>query len=462
MTALPAELTRRMRDLGLEVPGTLDGQALQTALEQLVAQLEAAREALRGMQHVYHHAAGMLALLETDGRLLDVNRTALDLIQAERDALIGQPFWLTPWWSASPDAQRELREGIVRAAGGEGVRTQAHLHLPGRHLTVEYTLVPLRRAGEVTGLLAEGRDVTEQARLTQTLAQERAFLNAVLDHMHDGVVACDGQGTLTVFNRATRELHGLPQRPLRPDDWSGAYDLFQEDGRVPLAPDQIPLYRALRGERVQDSLMVIRPAARPPVLVSTSGQALRAQDGTLLGAAVVMRDVTAEHASRAHLEHAATHDALTGLLNRAALTETLSRPGRHRSPAALLFLDLDGFKAINDTFGHPVGDEVLQVVSDRLTRNMRDRDVIARLGGDEFVVVLTAPCTPEQAQGAAERLLTGLQAPMPSSVGPLHVSASIGLVTALGDASPEALLERADQVMYQAKRAGKNRVVLES
>ena len=279
-----------MRDLGLEVPGTLDGQALQTALEQLVVQLEAAREALRGLQHVYHHAAGMLALLETDGRLLDVNRTALDLIQAQRDDLIGQPFWLTPWWSASPDAQRQLREGIVRAAGGEVVRTQAHLHLPGRHLTVEYTLVPLRRAGEVTGLLAEGRDVTEQARLTQTLAQERAFLNAVLDHMHDGVVACDEQGTLTVFNRATRELHGQPQRPLRPDDWSGAYDLFQEDGRVPLTPDQIPLYRALRGERVQDSLMVIRPAARPPVLVSSSGQALRAQDGTLLGAAVVMRD----------------------------------------------------------------------------------------------------------------------------------------------------------------------------
>ncbi|GGL08360.1 sensor domain-containing diguanylate cyclase [Deinococcus radiotolerans] len=462
----PADLTHRLRRLGLQgPPATLDDpQGLLRQLEQTVQLLEDATETLTAVQVAYDHTASLLAVLSVDGRLLNVNRAALDLIQAAREDLIGQPFWTTPWWRSSPAAQQQLQQDIGRAAGGAVISGVLHLHLADRTVTVEYHLIPVRRQGQFTGLLVEGRNVTEHARLVETLHQERAFLNAVLDHMQDGVVACDAHGTLTVFNRATQDMHGLPQRPLSPEDWSGAYDLFQADGHTPLRPEQIPLYRALHGEAVQDSLMVIRPAARAPLLISASGQPLRGEDGSLLGAAVVMRDVTDEQASRAQLEHAATHDALTGLLNRAALTGALhssQKPGRHRDVAALLFLDLDGFKSINDAHGHHVGDEVLQVVARRLTSNLYGGDLVARLGGDEFVAVLAGPCTATQAQMAAERVLAGLRAPVMSSAGTLHLSASIGLVTDLRGASPDELLDRADRVMYQAKKAGKNRVVPE-
>jgi PAS domain S-box-containing protein len=128
---------------------------------------------------------------------------------------------------------------------------------------------------------------------TVELTRQREFLDAILDNVADGIVACDGDGRLTLFNRASREFHGLPAEPLPPDQWAGRFDLFEADGQTPMAAADIPLFRALNGERVRDAEMVIAPKGLPRRTLMASGQPLIDASGTKLGAVVSMRDITA-------------------------------------------------------------------------------------------------------------------------------------------------------------------------
>lgn len=146
----------------------------------------------------------------------------------------------------------------------------------------------------------------EQSRLYERLAQqlaarteaetqqraERDFLSAVLDNMTDGIVACDMDGRLTVFNGATREIHGLPPTSIAPSEWAHYYSLYHADGATLMRTDEVPLYRALSGEEIHDVQMVIAPRDRPPRTILASGRPLRTRDGAIQGAVVVLRDVT--------------------------------------------------------------------------------------------------------------------------------------------------------------------------
>ena len=178
----------------------------------------------------------------------------------------------------------------------------------------------------------------------------------------------------------------------------------------------------------------------------------------------VMRDVTERRALEDKLSHMAQFDSLTGLPNRALFMDRLetamARALRSRRALGVMFLDLDGFKAINDTLGHRAGDEVLVQVAQRLASGVRRTDTVARLGGDEFTVLLEDLSDPEEAPLAvADKLLEALRAPMMASGRPVSVTASIGLALHPPEARPfdaSELLSRADSAMYDAKRAGKN------
>lgn len=158
----------------------------------------------------------------------------------------------------------------------------------------------------------------------------------------------------------------------------------------------------------------------------------------------------------------AMHDPLTGLPNRSLLNEhlgrNLRRAQREDNQFALMFIDLDGFKQINDSHGHDAGDDLLSVLSGRITEQLRGTDTCARIGGDEFVVMLETIATPEAAEHVAEKLLDCLSRPMMRGQLTLQVSGSIGIALYPQDGhSPDSLLTRADDAMYQAKALGKNR-----
>ncbi|WP_375480683.1 putative bifunctional diguanylate cyclase/phosphodiesterase [uncultured Jatrophihabitans sp.] len=172
--------------------------------------------------------------------------------------------------------------------------------------------------------------------------------------------------------------------------------------------------------------------------------------------------LTAQRALESDLRHQAFHDGLTGLANRALLQERVSHAllgsARTSGVVAMLLCDLDGFKTINDTLGHPAGDELLVAIAERLSAVVRAADTVARLGGDEFAVVMENVETPAEAMMLAERILSVVREPIRGTHGPISVTASIGVSFGTSSTSVEDLVSEADAAMYAAKAAGRDRV----
>jgi diguanylate cyclase (GGDEF)-like protein/PAS domain S-box-containing protein len=302
-------------------------------------------------------------------------------------------------------------------------------------------------------------DFTAQKQHERSLKASERLNREILSGLQEGVVVVDDDARVVVANEAAAELFGLPldeimDRPLN----ALALDQLDDRGHL-LSDDRLPLSRALRGEEVSD--MVVRFVRRDGTLlwVEVHANPLHHDDGTLYGAVASYDDVTArvEQDRRTRLE--ADTDALTGLANRRALERTLdaalARAAARARSVGLLMLDLDGFKAINDTYGHAAGDEALREVARRLQRSVRERDMVARLGGDEFVVVLTDLGGRSGAvQDSMDRIRAALSEPISFDGATLCLGAAIGVATFPADGGNATdLLAHADRGMYAAKGA---------
>jgi diguanylate cyclase (GGDEF)-like protein/PAS domain S-box-containing protein len=301
----------------------------------------------------------------------------------------------------------------------------------------------------------------ERNRANTRIEQEGEFLSALLNNINEAIVACDEHGRLTVFNRATRELHGLPDGTLAPERWAEHYDLYLAGGHVPMPPDQVPLLRALRGEHVRDLEIVVAPKGRPPRTLMCSGQPLVTPAGRQLGAVVAMHDVTERKLAEERLVQLAQFDPLTGLPNRrqfqASLESAMAMADHQGWLVPILFLDLDRFKQINDTLGHVVGDELLRQVGERLKECLRVRDTVGRLGGDEFGIILVTPDDPQIAAMVANKVIRALRKPFDLHGREVTVTTSIGITVYPTDATDvDTLVRFADTAMYEAKSAGRD------
>jgi diguanylate cyclase (GGDEF)-like protein len=281
----------------------------------------------------------------------------------------------------------------------------------------------------------------------------------------DGVVVLDAQGCISDINLGAIHLTGCPQdeclgRPLHEvvqlrDSQGCAVDLL-----APHANDAAVTTLVRRDEH-----QVLIEAAFTALFDGKGAPGPRATDAasTAIGWVLTFRNVTASRRINDELTYHATHDALTGLLNRRALEARLKRAvshaQEHGTPHALLYLDLDRFKAVNDNGGHFAGDELLRALSALLQRGLRENDALARLGGDEFAILLEY-CTAAEARAVGRRIRDAVAAfrfPWQGQV--FEVGASIGLVSFRNGAmSPRSLLLRADEMCYLAKSSGRNQV----
>jgi diguanylate cyclase (GGDEF)-like protein/PAS domain S-box-containing protein len=321
--------------------------------------------------------------------------------------------------------------------------------------------------GQVTGAVASFSDITA-ARLAATeLRREEQFLQVLLDTLEEGIVACDADGRITVFNPAARRLHGLADEVDPIGRIPSDRGLRRPDGS-PMAPRENPLVRAMSGERLRDIEIILESESGEHRKVSVNGQSLVDDEGHMLGAVVAMHDVTEQKLNEKRLAELAMHDPLTGLANRTLLAERLQeaidglaehvRPeapaadGAERPGVAVFLLDLDEFKEINDVLGHDVGDDMLIAVARRLGAIVRPSDTVARLGGDEFVVVCDIENGEDEMLLIAERISTALARPYRIDGRTLTALASVGGVFADNpDTDPSKLLSRADDAMYGVK-----------
>ncbi|GAB3105182.1 diguanylate cyclase domain-containing protein [Lysobacter terrae] len=288
---------------------------------------------------------------------------------------------------------------------------------------------------------------TQQARLEQVLAALRA--------LPDGIVLLDRAGRITDLNLGAVHLTGWTEAQALGRSLHEVVKLRDSQGR---SVDLLALGHDASG---QVASLVRRDEHE--VLVDATIASILDRAEQPIGAVIAFRNVTAAKRIKDELTFHATHDPLTGVINRRAFESQLQRAvahaSRHGTPYALLYLDLDRFKAVNDTAGHIAGDELLRVLSALLQRSLRDHDTLARLGGDEFAVLLEH-CEAGEAEEIAERIRAAVATfRFRWLAQEFSVGASIGLVTfRSGALTPQAVLRRADEMCYRAKAEGRNQI----
>jgi diguanylate cyclase (GGDEF)-like protein/PAS domain S-box-containing protein len=334
--------------------------------------------------------------------------------------------------------------------------------------------------GQVTGAVGTFSDITDIKRSAYGLYRDEEFLRVLLDTLDEGIVACDAQGRMTIFNRAARMLHGLDD-DVEPIGQVPSSRMLRNPDGTDIDPEENPLLQAMSGQRLRNVEIVLAPPGGEQRKVSVNGQALVDRDGWKLGAVVAMHDVTEQKRNEERLADLAHHDPLTRLANRTLLATRMSEAvdslRAHQSvghgvravdPAdpdrivpehpgvAVFLLDLDNFKEVNDDFGHDVGDDLLVAVARRLAALVRPSDTVARLGGDEFVVVCEIESGEEEMLRISRRISSALARPYSIDGRTLVAEASVGGVFVDDpDTDPSKLLSLADDAMYGVKWIGR-------
>jgi diguanylate cyclase (GGDEF)-like protein/PAS domain S-box-containing protein len=301
----------------------------------------------------------------------------------------------------------------------------------------------------------------ERAAHAEALFDERERAQVTLDSIGDAVVSTDLSGRVNYLNVVAEELTGWPLRDAKGRPVESVFQIIDATTRL---PRRNPMTQALRDNRpaalAPNCLLVRRNGT--VVAIENSAAPIHDRRGTVTGAVMVFHDVSVARALTLKMSHLAQYDRLTDLPNRVLLNErldeamTLSR--RHHRKLAILSLDLDYFKHINESFGHVVGDLLLQSVARRLSACVRSSDTIGRQGNDEFVIALWEVRHAQDVAVTATRILEALRKPHHIYGHELHLTGSIGVVAFPDDGEElEALLKKADSAMYQAKESGRDR-----
>lgn len=301
-------------------------------------------------------------------------------------------------------------------------------------------------------IYATGRDVTERLEVERQVATSEQRFRSLFDHNADAVYSFDSEGRFTDANPATERLTGFRADELRD---SSFIDLIAHEHRA----RTLQRFEQAMGGTSQnyDTVVIARDGRRVDLDVTNMPIVV---DGEVVGVFGVAKDVTERRRLEREFSHQATHDSLTGLPNRLRLEELLEQvlAPEHPRPTTLLFIDLDRFKIVNDSLGHRSGDELLVRVVERLNRCVRADDVLVRWAGDEFCVLLEGETSEPVALSIADRVLQAIAKPYFIDGRDVRLSASIGLAHGRPGDTPERLVQMADMAMYEAKRAGRNRI----
>lgn len=403
---------------------------------------------------VFENAAIGIALVDMDARLLDVNPCFTDIFQISGEGLSGRTLG-----SLAHEDDREKLKAVVD--GFMGRRLQC-CHLESRYVSsggeviwARLLLSPLE-LNKDSGVVAAAMmlDITAARRAEEALRQAAL----VFGHTIDGVIVTGRDGVIRSVNAAFTRITG--------------YEPHEVIGRKPnvLKSNHHPpefyasMWDDLVGKGEWDGEVWNRKKSGETYIESMSVRAVRNDQGKISQFVAVFRDVTKEQTHQQELRYHAYHDSLTGLPNRALFQERLGqailRARRARRKLALLFIDLDGFKAVNDRYGHYAGDLLLKGVAARIVMSLREEDTVARLGGDEFTVVLENVGGEGDVGTATNRIIGSMGETFNLHGKPILVTLSVGVAIHedFGEDSA-ALIKRADGAMYRAKKLGDNNVI---
>ncbi len=291
--------------------------------------------------------------------------------------------------------------------------------------------------------------------------QGRAVLREITATLGEGVYVLDRDGLVTFVNPEAERLLGWTAKELMGKNGHDIFHYRRPDGE-PLAYADCPVHQTIRTGQTYRKLndwIIRKDGGILPISMVSSPMK---RDGQIIGSVAAFQDITPQLAAEAQIRQLAYHDTLTNLPNRRLLLDRLdhafAQARRHQRTLALMFLDLDHFKEINDTLGHGVGDELLKEAASRLIVATRSGDTVSRQGGDEFVVLLAEVAHAADAAVVAQKMLATLRQPIVLAGHDLHITASIGIAIHPSDSpdAPHELMKKADIALYAAKNAGRD------
>ena len=304
------------------------------------------------------------------------------------------------------------------------------------------------------------RNMVERKTAEETLFKEKELAQVTLNSIGDAVLSTDILGNVTYLNAIAEKMTGWSRKEALGRPLADVFEIIDGSTR---GPSRNPMELAIEQNRIvgltPNCILIRRDGCESTI--EDSAAPIHDRLGLVTGGVIVFHDVSMASAMALEMSDLAQHDVLTDLPNRTLLTDRLTQAisfaHRHGNQLAVLFLDLDGFKHINDSLGHAIGDKLLQSVATRLAACVRDSDTVSRHGGDEFVVLLSDVTHPADAAISARKILTALTRPHRVAEHDLSVTASIGLSTYPADGKDvETLIKNADTAMYEAKEHGRN------
>ena len=420
------------------------------------------KESQARLRSLYESTPAMLHSIDAQGRLLSVSDTWLAKMGYARSEVIGRNSaeFLTPeshTYARNVVLPRYLREGRCDQIEYQMVRKDGSLIDVRLSATMERD-----EQGHPLRSLAVLEDVTEKHAVERELAEKHELLRVTLHSIGDAVITTDEQGLVQWLNPVAERMTGWRNveaggRPLG--------EVFHIVDEATGEPEPCPVGRCLSHQSDDDRLKLTQLISRDGSTygIEDSAAPIRNAQGQVLGVVLVFHDVTEQRRMGHEMSFRATHDELTGLVNRsefeARLQRALNDSHQRDSAHALMYIDLDQFKLVNDACGHAVGDQLLRQVTELLNGCVRTRDTLARLGGDEFGVILEH-CDVEQAERVAQKICDQMEEFRFVHEGRrFRIGTSIGLVPLdkrwrHGD----AVMQAADTSCYAAKEAGRNRV----
>jgi diguanylate cyclase (GGDEF)-like protein/PAS domain S-box-containing protein len=391
-----------------------------------------------------------------DGRILSWNRGARDVFGYRQDEIIGCDYRVL-LADIDPARHDALRERILRGERIPPFEVNAR-HRDGQEIPVSLSLAGLRtQQGEIVGVTAVARDISEQRQAQRALRESERQLESILNNAAEGMIVLSARGGIERMNLFAQRMFGC--------DAEDAQHLNLRQLLIELRHDEAPpgeestLHwvrrlvggrRELTGRRLDGSLF--------PLELSLSEIAL--SPGPPKFTAVV-RDITERKNWESRIYSLAYSDPLTGLPNRLLLRDRLEHAiaaaQRNRTLVGVLFFDLDYFKAVNDAYGHHIGDYLLREIAERAKACVREIDTVSRLGGDEFVLVLPELREAGDAGAVARKILAALAQPYAIDGRELRITPTVGIsIFPHHGTDADSLLRNADSAMYHAKESGKN------
>ncbi len=345
---------------------------------------------------------------------------------------------------------------VYRTGQSKGSQPWEYLHRDGSVIYVEGSVLLVKdESGKPSGFRGILRNVTERRKIDQALRESEARFRAMTELSSDWYWEQDAELRFTRLDSRHASQHTQPNPLLGRRIWEstlivqdvGGWDAFREN--------------LVARKSFRDVIMQRVAPERRAYYISMSGEPRFDAAGTFIGYRGISREITEQKVAEEHIHHMARHDGLTGLPNRMMFSSLLNvaipTAARYKRNFAVMFIDLDRFKFINDTLGHEAGDTLLKEITARFKQTLRASDVIARLGGDEFVVLVQEVSDREHAATVARKMLSTAIKPMVLVGQECRVTASIGIAMFPGDGEDEqTLMKNADSAMYFAKEEGKN------